>query len=56
MITACEVANAIITDAKQGSLHTHFQCLELSETFFSEATSAGDKPQENLLHPGHIKK
>ena len=38
MITACAVANAIIKDAKQGSLHTHFQCLELSETVsFSEA-------------------
>lgn len=34
MITACAVANAIIKDAKQGSLHTHFQCLELSERFF----------------------
>ena len=57
MITACVVANAIIKDAKQGSLHTHFQCLELSETLsFSKAPSAGDKPQETFLHPGHMKK
>lgn len=57
MITACTVANAIIKDAKQGSLHTHFQCLELSETVsFSEAPSAGDKPQETFFHPEHTKK
>lgn len=57
MITACVVANAIIKDAKQGSLHTHFKCLELFETVsFSEAPSAGDKPQETFLRPGHMKK
>lgn len=56
MITACAVANAIIKDAKQGSLHTHFQCLELSETVsFSEAPSVGDKAQDAFLHPGHTK-
>lgn len=56
MITAWVVANAIIKDAKQGSLHTYFQHLELSETVsFSEAPSAGDKPQETFLHPGHTK-
>jgi hypothetical protein len=51
------VENAVIKDAKQGSLHTHFQCLKLPETIsFSEAPFAGDEPQEVFLHPGHAKK
>lgn len=51
MITALVMENAIIKDAKQGSLHTHVQCLGLYETVsLSEASIAGDGPGFSSTH------